>query len=1069
MVDFKALLNRPPMSATAKEAFWDRVDQAQPVNDLKRVSQLLDQVHADKLKAAKALAQEPEGSHFSASQHKTAQMCIRKWYLEKVAKVRDKTPKHYFATGKATHGVAERYHLKQAMTWDGLFPPGWDTGLDDKNRSFIRYAATQAVERGVWQATPDVQIEAPACALIGKDFRDARGMPLLAEPVITLDGKGERIQGRPTRLIDGRPLPTGWDRLPRFVAFIDVKKPDLGIIEDHKSAKSRRYTLTPDKLKRDVQLLSYAAMLFAERPALDVITLKHNVMLKDTEAPDRVYATTTTVTPDWVAAHWNDVIATVETVRDLRIRVPVLADGSPGGGSALNRADRWLEVPGACDEGEARKKESCDAYGGCPYQDICFLRASAAQVTKRLDATGGPPAPALSPVPRPPSLLDRMTMSTPTSAPVAAPRPTLLDRMAAPLPAPPTPVQTISRLLGTDFIPSLTTDTPMPFPPKHVITAGTDCYIIDPEDPAVQYRVRVIDPKVMDPNGAETALVGLFPHEDVVPDFTRLPDLYRVPVPLTSLLMVPSLTATITGYHAGLIRLNYPREQSSWYTADGRLVADPAHAIPSPANPVPANMLPGETIAQVNSPTYSDPIPPQPAYVPGSSIPQVAHAPPAPTVREIAPGVIQTTTQGPTASDKNTALLQQHQRALEAAKEVLPPPTFAPVRGMLVQVAETTHKFWAKMVGQVGTIKDISQGDGQSVLTVDIDDQDFDAVVGRFVPYVDPNQQVIAPTGMPLHPATATTTPGTGSIPVASTRERTAPMFPPLATASGQVLALAAMPPTPLQFGDPGHVTKGPPIGSFSGDRLSPIIQGPPTQPATAPGAELSNTAGTMTPELLKHFTGMVGKTVRVKPHKGGQFSGVLEAADATGVTMMSGQVKLAWVDILEVIQWDGVIPGAKPIKLTADEKKAAKEARALEDEQAAREQEAKDRAANLPQALGQALAIVKTTLESGKVSKKVLEGLLPLLEQATEYDQYLQRIRDEADSLGADVHPRSLTEGDMDLGKGLMVIKMGAGPASQLEVTRTLMEKYLKNAQDLVKSGLDWVNSALQTVEQIK
>ena len=943
---------------------------------------MLDQVAKDRLASAAALAaREPDGSHFSSSQHKTAHLCWRKWWFEKVAKLRDSTIKIYHATGKATHAVAERYHLKQATTWDGLFPPGWDAGLDDANRSFIRYAATQSVEKGIWQATPDVEIEAPACALVGKDFRDARGMPWLARPVVNLDQKGERVQGRPTTLITGKPLPPGWDRLPRFIGFIDVKKPDLGIIEDHKSAKNRRYTLTPDKLKRDVQLLSYAAVLFAERPALNCITLKHNVALKDTEAPDRVYATTTTVSPDWVAAHWTDVIATIETAQGIRTRVPVLADGSPGGGSALNRADRWAEVPGACDEGDARKKDACEAYGGCPYQDICFLRASALQVTRRLDATGEATPPAAPPGPKRPSLLDRMAPGAPKPA---SPVPVPYDR-----PPPPTPAQILDRLIGSDPItaprrpptppipptpPTLNTlNTPlqepnMPFPPKHIITAGADAYVIDPDAPTIQYRVRVIDPKVLDEKGGEVVLVALYPHMDVLPDFDRLPEQYRTTLPGSALRWIPDLNATITSYHPGWLGLKYPKEQVQWYTSGGRLVVNPEDAIPTPEAPAPANMAP-------------------------ATAPAVPQAPVSAHVREIAPGIIQTTTPGPSAPDKNTALFQQHQRALDAAKEVLPPATFAPVRDMLVVVAPTTHKFWSKMVGQVGVVKDISQGEsGQSVLTVDIDDQEFEAVVGRFTPYVDTN-------------ATAPTSPPVGAV-----WDTFEGRFEQQADGTAKLITPAHTPaqlPSTQQATDTSAHPLARPIPPPSGVTLT-IVQPDQTSatiPASAaPGTEMSNPTGGMTPALLLHFTGMVGKTVRVKPHKGSEFSGVLEAAGSAGITMMSGQVKLAWDAILEVIAWDGTIPGAKPVKLTAEEKKAAKEARAAEDEKAAREQEAKDRAANLPQALGQALQLCKTVLESGKVSKKVMEGLVPLLEQAMEYEQRLQTSLDMADSMGADI-----------------------------------------------------------------
>lgn len=907
----------------------------------------------DRAASAAILAREPDGSHFSASQHKTKKRCDRFYWFERIAKVKDHTPKIYFATGKALHGVAERYHLKQATSWEGLFPPGWAAGLDDENRRFVQTSATAAVEKGIWQATDDVEIEAAACALVGKNLRDARGMPLLAKPVLSIDEKGERVQGRPTCLADGSPLPDQWDRLPRFVAFLDVKKPVQGVLEDHKSAKNRRYTLTPDKLARDVQMLSYAAILFAERPSLNVITLKHNVFLKDVDAPERVYATTTTVTPVQVARHWEDVIATVEAIRDLRIRVPIMADGSPGGGEAENRADRWLEVPGAADEGDARKKESCESFGGCPYKPVCFGQCTAKQLVHRLDATKprpGAPAPGPPPAPRP-SLIDRMTK------PKAGPIPVI--------PPPPTPKQIMERL--------------MPFP-KPVLQPGTDCYILDPDNLDVQYRVKLLSV------AGTMATVSLFPNVDVLPDHAKLSDLYRTEVPFSLLLPTVHITAKLTGYHEALLGAGHPPEAATWVTSDGKTVNDPAQA---GSNPFPA----GATGVSRLLPTHLSP-----QLVPGNP-PILPVAAPAATTREIAPGITQTTTPGPTAPTKGAAMAAQQDRALAAEKAAIaemPKDTFLPVRNMLVRVLPTDHKFWSKMVGQTGVVVDITVGEGgQTNLLVQIEDQEFTVALGRFEPVVEPS-----------------------------------------------VVTTSTHAADPVSIPAPSGPTA--PLTTVQPEQASVTI------PAGVPGTEMPNEMPQgMTPALLAHFTKMVGKIVRALPHTGSPVTGILEAADMQGITMISGQIKYAWDQIKELIQWDGAIPGAVPAKLSKEEKAAAKAARAAEDAKTEQEAAAKARAVNLPMALGQALDAMRLALSpEGKVTRKVLEGILPLLEQAMEYHDAIR------DQLGRNA-----------FNEGLAIDAAKSAPRPQEDQVINLVRSQLRDARDALEQAQAELKAALATV----
>lgn len=317
--------------------------------------------------------------HISASQVKTAQMCLRKWAFDKVWGVHEPT-KYHFAVGHALHALAERYHGKTASSWEGLFPPGWDKGIQQPDAALIRTWADAAVRQGVWQARDGIIIEHPVALLVGKRMLDDRGIPLLARAVTYENDRGVREMERLVAMESGEDLPPGWDDLAPFIGFIDifdVWASGMPLVEDHKTAKNRTYTLTAESLAQDTQMLTYAAVALALRPDPGMVRLKHNVFLKDPKNPE-VFETSAVVTTQTVAKKWQEIIEAAERMRAVRDNAPRLTP-------LEHRADNWYRVPGAIDEGPKQEKEACDAYGGCPFKDICKRRCYAHQAIQGLD------------------------------------------------------------------------------------------------------------------------------------------------------------------------------------------------------------------------------------------------------------------------------------------------------------------------------------------------------------------------------------------------------------------------------------------------------------------------------------------------------------------------------------------------------------------------------------------------------------------------------------------------------------------------------------------------------------
>lgn len=437
-------------------------------------------------------------------------MCHRKWWFDNVAGM-PQADRYHFVVGTVLHSVAERYISRQAKCWEDLFPPGWDAKLADDDRAWARIVAEEAVAKGIWQARPDLHVEYPIAYLVGHEFRDRRGMPLLARTQAVADAKGERTQAIPTSLLDGRPLPTGWNRLPLYASFIDVLDLPTPAILDHKTTKARRYALTSEKLAKDAQVLCYAVTPLALRPEVDRVRLQHNVFLKG-ENPD-VYPVEAEATLESVNACWDGIIKASEDMQLLREVAPRIdVPGHPE-----ERAGNWQRVSSAIEAGTA--KEACNAYGGCAYRDVCFGRCTHQQLTRRLDA------------PDVRKLLEQQGISPATRKFGLAPNTTRPARTGLIVPA-----STAAKEIT------------MPFPKSApaALAVNSDAYVGDPENPTIQYRCRV---KSID---GQEATLWLYPDVAVAPKFASLSEMFQAVVPLDAVNLRPNPTASVIGYAASL-------------------------------------------------------------------------------------------------------------------------------------------------------------------------------------------------------------------------------------------------------------------------------------------------------------------------------------------------------------------------------------------------------------------------------------------------------------------------------------------------------------------------------------
>jgi len=587
----------------------------------------------------------PLESNVSASQVKLYDRCARLWWLNYVGGVREKRL-HHFVLGESLHSVGERFLLGQATCEAELYPPGWNAGLTEDESLWISRATRHAIETGVWQLLEDAYVEFPILFLTGAEHVDARGLPLLAAAKIYVDEKGVRRHGTPECLIDGSPLPSGWNATPPFVGFIDLLKLGQGpAIIDHKSAKSRKYASSPKKLAEDLQVLSYAAVPLVLDPTATNVRLRHNVFLK-CEDTKIAYAVDANATLQRVLEQWQHNRAVVSEMVSLRTHFP-----KDHGASPFKRAKHWIKIRSAIDE---NRPDACREYSGCPFRDACAGLCSIEAVVQRLDA------------PAPPSFVQvdddaRKPRTFGLNLAITAKPRSYAFAQTPPPPPPAPPVQPAPK------------DPPMFTAPK--LTVGNDGYILDPSNPAKQYRCRVLTAA----NEQGVVAIALWPNQDTEPNFEKLGAVYRTDVPQSGILAVPSISATIVAYEAELVTHNVAPQDLSW---------EPA----APQSPM--------------------------ANAGASSV--VGREPPDGRF-----GLVGVQTPGPAAGP-----------AAVTAPGNLPGIALIPI-GTILRVAATDHPFWAKLKGKLAKVGDMAPGEhpGSTLYTVEIDGHPYpDVDSKRFEP-----------------------------------------------------------------------------------------------------------------------------------------------------------------------------------------------------------------------------------------------------------------------------------------------------------------------------------------------
>jgi hypothetical protein len=269
----------------------------------------------------------------SASQFETFTMCPRKWWFDKVRRLKTPT-KGSFTFGTVLHACIERWMLADDNGRDesgepvDIYPEGWQFDDDGERitkdeESIVRRLIDKALENGVLQRLPDRTVE--------HEFR----RPILESS----NGTNVEIMG-----------------------FVDVLYPDR--IEDHKSTKSMRWAKSEKSLRTNLQLLVYAkeALIRAGDNPPDRVLLRHNYFCKDPKDL-RVRSVEVLVTRQEIEDHWQTILEKAERMTQIR-----------------DSAEHWDDIPDP-----ENPSQACNAYGGCPFLSICSRKESVKEYEDRLD------------------------------------------------------------------------------------------------------------------------------------------------------------------------------------------------------------------------------------------------------------------------------------------------------------------------------------------------------------------------------------------------------------------------------------------------------------------------------------------------------------------------------------------------------------------------------------------------------------------------------------------------------------------------------------------------------------
>lgn len=275
----------------------------------------------------------------SATQIETANICQRKWYLERVAKLPVERNTKSTVFGTVLHAVIERYLKADDLGRDengnvvDLYPENWhiaynrfdpetiDGEIDLNEQNTVKALIERAIKEGIISRQHNRQVERE----FSLDF--------------DLDDEGKEFV--------------------RVNGFMDLCYPTR--VEDHKTTKSRRWAKTAEGLRDNIQMNLYGVERLLSDPKLDSVTLRHNTFVTD---PHDTFVRFVEVT-----VSREEIQETFQKTLDLMRRMAVIK----------KTAKKWSDI-----DDPPNMKSACRAYGGCPFMSICGGREDEEGYRKRV-------------------------------------------------------------------------------------------------------------------------------------------------------------------------------------------------------------------------------------------------------------------------------------------------------------------------------------------------------------------------------------------------------------------------------------------------------------------------------------------------------------------------------------------------------------------------------------------------------------------------------------------------------------------------------------------------------------
>jgi hypothetical protein len=165
----------------------------------------------------------------SPSQCVTVERCPRRWYFEKVVRLRvpDSKPQHF---GHALHKL-----LACRMT-NAALDPTWAADLTDREVEMAVGFVDLGLRRGIVR---------PREVIAEHDFH----------------------------------MPIGAEDMHGVIDVMDL----LGVVEDHKTVSRAHWCKTAADLREDIPMMIYGGYLLQQQPALNEVTLRHNQFIQEDE------------------------------------------------------------------------------------------------------------------------------------------------------------------------------------------------------------------------------------------------------------------------------------------------------------------------------------------------------------------------------------------------------------------------------------------------------------------------------------------------------------------------------------------------------------------------------------------------------------------------------------------------------------------------------------------------------------------------------------------------------------------------------------------------------------------